>query len=186
MSKIKFRRNLSKHQNLHIPIHQSTQHRMHGSIFQNAWNLNNLVSVPILKTATVDQRRAKLAVWNVRSLRNKVGTISDFIVSNHVDILSITETWLSKHDYHTSNGLLNSLKDYDLYHRPRHGRGGGFGAIVRKGFTVSENPSTDYKSFEYVDLNISLKQESFRLLAVYRPPPSKKNKLTSTMLFLVF
>lgn len=36
-----------------------------------------------------------MTLWNARSLRNKTTAIYDKIVSDNVDILAITETWLS-------------------------------------------------------------------------------------------
>lgn len=97
----------------------------------------------------------------------------------------MTETWLAKNESQTMADLLNSLQDYAIYHHPRHGRGGA-ATIIRKGFSVKKNPWTHYKSFEILDLNVSLKYKSFWMLTVYWSPPSKKNKLSTSMFFSDF
>ena len=56
--------------------------------------------------------------------------------------------------------------------------------LLRKGFDVVFNtPVSTFKSFEYIDLTVSSKTSSIRLFVIYRPPPSKVNKLTPTMFF---
>ena len=32
--------------------------------------------------------------WNARSVRNKLSSLADYVVSNDIDIMLITETWL--------------------------------------------------------------------------------------------
>ncbi|XP_063960265.1 uncharacterized protein LOC135155265 [Lytechinus pictus] len=92
----------------------------------------------------------------------------------------LTETWLTgnERDSHSLAILKETLPHLDFHHIPRYsGRGGGVGVLLHKGYHVSRNPLEYFKSFEYLDLNVSSSKFcSFRLIALYRPPASKKNK----------
>ena len=61
------------------------------------------------------------------------------------------------------------------------GPGGGVGVLLRKGFTVKQITTSSFKSMEYMDLSVTTSNSSLRLLTIYRPPPSKKNKTTHNM-----
>ena len=65
-------------------------------------------------------------------------------------------------------------------------RGGGLAVIVRKGLHVSRNESCILSSFEHFDLNIISGDKVYRLVTVYRPPPSKKNGFTVERFFSEF
>ena len=70
----------------------------------------------------------------------KTAAISDFVMNNGIDILTITESWLTGdyRDIHKIADLKNTLADYDFIDSPRVGRrGGGVAVILRKGFSVS-------------------------------------------------
>ena len=43
--------------------------------------------------------------FNIRSLKNKTTSLFDFIVSQNIDVLALTETWL----YCGDNAVLNEL-----------------------------------------------------------------------------
>ena len=55
-------------------------------------------------------------------------------------------------------------------------------------FTLADlmNTLQDYSIFEHLDLVVTSRNKSFRLLTIYRPPPSKKNKLTPDKFFSEF
>ena len=57
---------------------------------------------------------------NVLSLGNKLDCVIDHITDNRLDIVGITETWLSNDDKNMSvvNTCLNN--GYTLHHRPRN------------------------------------------------------------------
>ena len=61
---------------------------------------------------------------------------------------------------------------------PRPVRGGGIAVITSVGLKSIKNKGPSYVSFEYLDLNLKTGKVSFRLIAIYRPPPSVKNKLS--------
>ena len=107
------------------------------------------------------------------------------MLSRSLNLLSVTESWLNSNDSITIADLTNSLEDYAVYHLPRSTRrGGGLAVIVRKGLHVSRNESYILSSFEHFDLNIISGDKVYRLVTVYRPPPSKKKWLYSRKVFL--
>ena len=106
------------------------------------------------------------------------------MLSCNLDLLSVTESWLTSHDSITIADLTNSLEDYNVYHLPRSTRtGGGPAVIARKGLHVLRNKSCVLSSFKHFDLTITSGDKVSRLVTVYRPPPSKKNGFTVKMFF---
>ena len=135
-------------------------------------------SLIIVKTTnTCNVRPSKLALWNCRSIKNKITSICDCNINDKLDILVLTETWLCN-NARDSAILDYYLPNYQFFHKPRAQRGGGVGVILRKGYDTHELVSNQYSSFEHLDLAISSGSTNLHLLSVYRPPPSKKNKLT--------
>ena len=109
------------------------------------------------------------------------------MLSRSLNLLSVTESWLNSNDSITIADLTNSLKDYAVYHLPSSTRrGGGLAVIVRKGLHVLRNESCILPSFEHFDLNIISGDKVYRLVTVYRPPPSKKNGFTVERFFSEF
>ena len=92
-------------------------------------------------------QNCKIATWNARSMTKKTAAISDFVISNDIDILAITESWLTgdHRDSHKIADLKNTLTDYDFIDSPRVGRrGGGVAVILRKGFSVTRHSVTSF------------------------------------------
>ena len=114
-------------------------------------------------------------------------TICDLVVSKRLDILALNETWMQEHGANSDPALasvINTLQDFDFIQTPRsNGRGGGVGIFLRKGFNVKRNTTLALRSIEYMDLSISSSHSSMRFIVIYRPPPTKANKLTTRMFF---
>ena len=62
----------------------------------------------------------RLGVMNVSSLGNKMDCVIDHITDNRLDIVGITETWLSNNDKNNMP-VINTCLDsgHTLHHRPR-------------------------------------------------------------------
>ena len=62
---------------------------------------------------------------------------TDFIVSQNIDVLALTETWLCCGD----NAVLNELlpPGYDIRHVDRERRGGGVALIYKKRHFISKH-----------------------------------------------
>ena len=142
----------------------------------------NLIKAPPVK----NQPKARFACWNARSINNKSTTITDFIICEKLDVLSLTETWLhgDNRDDRTIADITNALNDFNIIHASRkNSKGGGVAVIYRKNLTVTRNEDHNFNSMECLDLHITLGSKSLRHITIYRPPPSNKNGLTVKMFF---
>ena len=126
----------------------------------------------------------RFGVWNARSLKTKVSSLCDLLLSRCLDHLSVTELWLTSNDSIATADLTNSLEDYSVYHSPRSThRGGGLAVIARKGLRVARNKGCVLSSFKQFDLTITSDDKVYRLVTVYRSQPSKKNGFTVERFF---
>jgi len=112
----------------------------------------------------------------------------DFIISNGVDISAITETWLGTViDDHVLSDLIPS--GYDILRTAQsRPRGGGVPVVFKQGLNMKKIVSTTsdvhaYTHFEHLDCYASTGDKPSRLCVIYRPPPSKQNGFTNTVLF---
>ena len=123
----------------------------------------------------------KLGVMNARSVANKLDYVFDHIIDNNLDIVALTETWLSNEEVNNRRVVMEcSTHGFTLHHVPRNsGRtGGGVGVLINdrvKPVTRLE-PINNAVSFESMEMIITIVSISIRLVVIYRMPPSKKNK----------
>lgn len=125
---------------------------------------------------------------NARSVRNKAANIKDYIVEEAIDLMLITETWLRPDP--ADNVAIADLKPpgYSVLHEARpSSRAGGVGIVHRD--TIKANKASEiktFKSFEHIHVEAKIKSVAYRLLVVYRPPPSPKNRSTPSDFFVEF
>ena len=103
---------------------------------------------------------------------NKPIILQEFISDHSLEILSLTETWLSTD---TPPSILHSLTpdNFSLIHNPRIGRTGGGTAVIYRSFLkATVVPLPDCTSFEALCVNFSFSSHAFTLLTIYRPPSS--------------
>ena len=129
----------------------------------------------------IPQRNSiRFGLWNAHSVNKKVVSISELVISNSLDVLVLTETWLKHggdHD-HVVGQLLDLLPDYKIINQPRILRGGGLAVLSRLELTTRTHTGAPYASFEYMDLIFTSEGMSLRVISIYRPPPSAKNMLS--------
>ena len=104
------------------------------------------------------------------SMRDKVPALSDFVASKSIDLLGITEPWLTTND--TSADLADMTPEgFSFFHKPRTRRRGAgvdlFISSVHK-FTAISRPSQT--SFEAISGKRECGQSSFIILNIYHPP----------------
>ena len=124
----------------------------------------------------------KLGVMNVRSVRNKLDYVFDHIFDNDLDIVALTETWLSNEENNNTHVITEcSNHGYTLHHVPRNSgsTGGGVGVLINDRVKLVTRLETvnSAMSFESMEMIITIVSISIRLVVIYRMPPSKKNKL---------
>lgn len=143
----------------------------------------NLKVIPLEKEKR-DIQSLQLYTLNCRSVKNKALSICDYITSNNIDIMALTETWLGTD---TDNIALADLvpDGFDIYSVPRQNRrGGGVALVYKTGLKVNMIKSQEvFTSFEHLECIIGSKNSTFRLCIIYRPPASKLNNVKTSVFF---
>ena len=119
-----------------------------------------------------------LAHVNAQSIRNKALRLVDYVKDNQIDICAITETWLTDID-NAARSELNQ-QGFILRDKPRPSgrKGGGTGLLCRDNIKVKLCKTDEQKSFEVTEWSVSLKNETVKLVVVYRPPYSPQSQCT--------
>ena len=125
------------------------------------------------KRARLSRVHFQLSQVNARSLSKNSPSIVQLILSSSVDVLAVTESWLSSSD---GDSVLRAMcpTGYQGLNFPRSSgkRGGGIAIILRNTvhpFTVESPP---FQSFEYAHLVLKVRFTTtcLRLIVIYRPP----------------
>ena len=116
----------------------------------------------------------RFATTNFRSVRQKSAALSDLISSKQIDILAMTETWLSSCD--TAACLADiSPPGFSLSHCPRlSGRGGGVAFLVCETFKVEIIHTPKFLSFEAICILVKHSSITANFICIYRPPGCEK------------
>ena len=112
----------------------------------------------------------RFATTNLRSVRQKSAALSDLISSKQIDILAMTETWLSSCD---TAACLDDISPpgFSLFHRPRpSGMGGGVAFLVRETFKVEIIHTPKFLSFEAICILVKHASITANFIFIYRPP----------------
>ena len=119
----------------------------------------------------------KLGVINCQSISGKLDFVFDHIKEYQLDIVALTETWLSSEDSRNKHVIDQCVAHgYSLHHSPRtSGRRGG---VV--GLLVSNAIKVTFKRIHHV-CSISL-----RLIVIYCIHPSKINRLKTRTFYVEF
>ena len=158
-------------------------------------NSDNLVTLTVLHKATSHptgnscpaQNSLRLAYFNAQSCCQKASEINDLVVGGDFDILLMTETWLYASG---DEAYITEMTPcgYLFHSFPRIGcRGGGIAIMFKSALcdSISMHPLL-FNSFESVELRLLNDSTSVSVISLYRPPPSKQNKLSNKMFFEEF
>lgn len=152
----------------------SSQQRHHGTHHgQRGVNKNNLQYI-----RTVDpSSRLSLHLMNTRSIRNKTVGIYDYAIDEDVDILVITETWLSEDDPAVIQELKPSGYSFMNIARGKDPHG-GIGILYKTHLNLRlmnlDSPPVTFELAHVVD-----ERNGLHIFAIYRPPPSSANGFTT-------
>ena len=112
-----------------------------------------------------------IGLLNARSVCNKASLVSDHIIDHDLDVLIITETWMTKNNAGRVKAELIPEGYSSMNQMRENKRGGGLTVLFKNKFTAKQVKSTAQpSSFEILDINLSVENSCLRLLAIYRPP----------------
>ena len=162
----------------------SPRHKYENKIKTENSKSNILENVKVKTVTTTSVSDVRLGVMNVSSLGNKMDCVIDHITDNRIDIVGITETWLSNNDKNNMPVIKTCLgSGYTLHHRPRNTgrRGGGVGVLINNHIKHQSrilHDKSEITSFESIEVVITLGSITIRLSVINRMPPVKsKNGL---------
>ena len=120
-----------------------------------------------------------MCLLNCQSSRNKSDDIADLIITNNMDILVLTETWLKMSGDETIIATLTP-SGFGFHQLARQSRGGGVAIIFRDYLNIKIVPSQSPVpiAYEHIEFVVKHAKTATRVIALYRPPPSRKNGLT--------
>ena len=157
---------------------------------QASVNSDSLVTLTVPHKATSHptgnsrpaQNSLRLAYFNAQSCRQKASEINDLVVDGDFDILLMTETWLYAS---CDEAYITEMtpSGYLFHSFPRIGRRGGGKSALSDSISMHPLP---FNSFESVELRLLNDSTSVSVISLYRPPPSKQNKLSNKMFFEEF
>ena len=121
----------------------------------------------------------RVALLNTHSVCNKASELNTLITDDDIDLIFITETWLTGGA--GDNVVIAELlpNGYNIFHTPReNSRGGGLAVIFKESIIVKCVQSKVFQSFENMIVRVVAGSLTFLFVLIYRPPPSQKNKQT--------
>ena len=137
----------------------------------------NLVMIDTEREFIEQSDSLKILYLNAQSLRNKATLLNDMIHELNIDIAFFTESWLkSSGDEVIIQNLTPEGFKAVSFHR-ESGNGGGICIVHRESMTIDLKRIRTFHSFECCECNLTIKKHTF--ICIYRPPPNKKNKLTT-------
>ena len=111
----------------------------------------------------------RFATNNLRSVRQKSAALSDLISSKQIDILAMTDTWLSSCD---TAACLDDISPpgFSLFHCPRpSGRGRGVAFLVRETVKVEIIHTSKFLGFEAICILVKHSSLIANFTCIYRP-----------------
>ena len=122
--------------------------------------------------------RVSVGLLNSQSAHKNISKILDCQHDYRFDVLALTETWFKSDgsDKHIEDKL--TLPGYSFISKPRGQRGGGLAILSSEELKLQESKyNLKFKSFECLNTILSLNSTCVHIVLIYRPPPSKRNKL---------
>jgi exonuclease III len=115
-------------------------------------------------------------------VRQKVNIVRDAIIENDIDILAITETWLTSKTKDELFVKALSISGFKLFSVPRKGNNGygGIAILYKANLSVSKTSSMlGGETFEHGEILFRSDSKCLNVVVIYRPPPSRKNKFST-------
>ena len=141
---------------------------------------NNLIRIK--RKAYKEDTNIIIGTCNTQSIKNKDLQVSDLLDDYSIDVLILTETWLTSKD--TDKQWLESTPlnrhPYQLFTQKRtSGREGGVTLITKNCYTVKKVNGGSYSLFEHATWEVMVRNKPVHFTAIYHPPYSLRNKSTN-------
>ena len=122
--------------------------------------------------------------WAIFSeTKSKIHMVCDLILSQELDILGITVSWLTG-TCRDDPIIAGTLPNYDFHYVPRTGRkGGGVCICLRKSFKVRTTIIKSFESFQYIGLAITSCTQKPLCLIIIMPSKYKRKTKNCTYIF---
>lgn len=156
----------------------NNNHNKDNNVNRNNHNITSRDLPPECPQRKQQHKKFSMCCLNPWSVCNKAISIQDFTIDHDLDILCLTETWLTGSE--SDNPVISAMlpNGYSIQHHPRPSRGGGTAVIHRSSLRIrSMDPPRDFDSFETTNCML-ITTQCIRLCVIYRPPPSTRNGLS--------
>ena len=150
-----------------------------------------LLHIPLSSSST--ENTLIVCLFNARSVGSsrRRSDMSTFIQDNNIDIMLLAETWLRPAGDEAKMADL-APPGYSVLSFPRSAggsgaKGGGIAFVIRDSLkphvaTTLSFP-VQHPCFETTQLTLTYNKQLTNPFCIYRPPPSKKNKISDSMFF---
>ena len=110
--------------------------------------------------------------------------MDDFVTDHNLDVLCITETWVSNSDNFSTNSITPC--GFSVVSASRIGkRGGGIAVIIKNQLKYKRHANFTCSTFEVLLLHVTSFTKTFAIAIIYRPPGPLGSFLTELNEFLV-
>ena len=167
------------------PKYKATKRGSRGGKNKNELNSNTstIMTHPSPQRASIyecnaTKRHNMINVYytNARSVCNKAHSFYEFIVSNDVDIMIITETWIASIDDIVIGQITPIGYSYRIANRTDR-YGGGIIVIYKSDISFSKEIIQEHLSFENLKTNIELNNQQISLICIYRPSSDNRKRI---------
>ena len=151
-------------------------------------NTRNLIYVPIVDSQGKQiEKNFKIATLNTRSLKPKAHLVLEEYLENNLDILLLTETWLSDNDkfWCESCDFNNNGLCFDFENRVG-GQGGGIALISKSHHTVERiQVNVNVANLEFAMWKATINKTKLGLIGIYRPPDTSIGRVTDELIDII-
>ena len=158
-------------------------------ISQSRINTKNLVNIDISPKKHTTTNNLKIATINARSIKNKVELVLENSELESIDVLAITETWLtdSQEDqaWVQTSGLQDDEHSFHMQNR-QDKKGGGLGLWHRKEYQATRiDHNHNYTTLEQAGWSLQIGDRILTILVIYHPPGNTHTRLLDEVSQLV-
>lgn len=112
-----------------------------------------------------EQKRTqlKIAAWNCRGIVNKLDELINFIIEENLDIVLLSETFLTCKFTFRKYGFI-------MYRTDRTANGGGVAIIIRNNISHRKFVIPHTNTLETVAIQLTIRNQAHTIVSTYKPP----------------